>query len=273
MTRPRRRRVKQEERIAQRPPRIAPAAAPSRTLASRAAPTPTVGGDLPAHSTARSLRQARVARLGRQAGNAAVQRSLALQRQVKPEKTKGQAAVGSKKAKLQADLSLSSDGKLKLNAGPALNLKLFGMSAMASVDPKGWKGVGKLRLGNKANYVAPQVTVGSDGKLSFEFEQKFTRDMLTLSNKLAAGAKETTMSHSVGLKNVFGVGGFDVSAAIKYRLNDPRLTGVSVEGGYTLYKGGRGAPKLMLILRGSYQAGSANKRDEAKGFVLLRLGG
>ena len=283
MTPTRRRRIKSVEREPRARRRAEPTRAPSKLPGDRVDWSGGVGHKLPAHTTARPLRRAGILRMQRHYGNAAVQRYLSsldpaggdrvVQRQIEPEKVKGEAALGTKEAKLKADLNLSSDGSLKLNVGPALDLKLFGLSTVAAVDPKGWEGIGKLRLGSKAHYLAPKVTVGSDGKLAFEFEHKFARDMLTLSSKLSSGEKGTSLSHTVGLKDVFGVGGFDVKAAVKYRVDDPRFTSAKVSGEYTLLKGGKGSPKLMLILQGSYQAGGANKAEEAKGFVLLRLGG
>lgn len=240
---------------------------------------------LPAHSTARPLRQAAVLQMQQRYGNAAVQCYLAsldsttdhqvAQRQLKPEKTKAEAAIGTKELKLKADLSLSSDGSLKLNVGPALDLGLFGLSATASIDPKGWKGVGRLRLGDKKNYLAPEVVVGAGGELTFNLGHKFTKDMFTLSSKLSIGKEKTTLSHTLGLENVFGAEGFNVKASLNYRADDPRFTGAKVSGEYKFLGGGKGksTPRLMLIFEGSYQAGGPGKADEAKGMVLLRLGG
>jgi hypothetical protein len=239
---------------------------------------------LPAHSSAASLSQSAVLDMQRRYGNAAVQRYLAsqgsragdaaIQRQLKPEKTKGEAAVGTEQLKFKAELNLSSDGNLSLELGPAVNLKNFGLAASGAYDvTKGWKAVGQLRLGDKKNYLAPQVTITPDGKATLELGAGLSKDIFSLSSSFAAGKDKTTLGATLGWRNPFGAERFDVKASMLSRLDVPQFSSAKMEANYRILgdQAEKSSPYLMLTFEGSYTApGPKPGRGEAKALLLLR---
>jgi hypothetical protein len=264
-------------RVGRRPPeaeRVTPASLPAG-LQRHA---------LPGHSSAASLQQAAVLDLQRRYGNAAVQRFLAsqgsrsgegvVQRQPKPEKTEGEAAIGTGELKFKAELNLSSDGNLTLELGPAVNLKNLGLAASGAYDvTKGWKAVGQLRLGDKKNYLAPRVIVTPDGKAMLELGAGLSKDVFSLSSSFATGKDKTTLGHTLGWRNPFGAERFDVKATLLSRLDVPKFQSARVEANYKMLgdEKEKSSPYLMLTFEGSYTApGPKPGRGEAKAMLLLR---
>lgn len=239
---------------------------------------------LPGHTTAGTMNQAAVLQMQRLYGNKAVQRYLAsartpadrriLQRQLKPEKTKATAAVGTGELKFKADLNLSSDGNLSLDLGPAVDLKNFGMATTGTYDvAKGFKGVGELRLGGKKNYVAPKVIITPDGKATLEIGTQLTKDMFTFSSSFGTSAEKTTLGHTLGWKNPFGAERFDVKASLLYRLDEPKFSSAKLEANYKILgsETDKTAPYLMLTFEGGYTApGPKQEKGGAQAFLLLR---
>jgi hypothetical protein len=236
---------------------------------------------LPGHSSAASLSRGAVIDMQRRYGNAAVQRYLAsqpqndqVQRQIKPEKTKGEATLGKDELKFKAELNLSSDGNLTLELGPAVNLRNFGLAASGSYDvTKGWKAVGQLRLGDKKNYLAPEVTITPDGKATLELGAGLSKDVFSLSSSFATGEDKTTLGATLGWRNPFGAERFDVKASMLSRLDIPRFSSAKLETNYKVLGDAteKRSPYLMLTFEGSYTApGPKPGRGEAKAMVLLR---
>jgi hypothetical protein len=217
-------------------------------------------------------------------GNRAVQRYLSSlpsrdsrvgQRQLEPERAKGKAAVGTKEVKFKAGVELASDGSVKVDVGPAIDLKKFGVTAGGRYDvSKGWEGAGRLRLGTKKDYLAPEAIVGPDGKLTFKLGHKFTRDILSLSSTLSLGEEKKTMGHTLALKSPFGAKGFDVTASLTYGLVDPRITGAKLAAKYALLgsEKDKSAPYLMLMLKGSYKATGVEPGEKETTVMLLLKG-
>lgn len=237
---------------------------------------------LPAHSTAGSLNRATVLQMQQRFGNTAVQRYLAsskqardrqaVQRQPKPEKTKAGVALGSKELAFKADLNLSSDGKLRLDLGPSLNLKMFGLSARASIKPTALMGVGELRLGGKGHYLAPKVVVGTDGKATLELGHRFKRDLFSMSTTLKTGKGKTTVGQTLGWTNPFGLERADVKAVWQYGLTGEKSASAKLAAGYTILgsEKDKNNPVLKLIIEGSYQStGTDPAKREAKGMLYL----
>lgn len=242
------------------------------------------GRGLPGHSSAVALGQAAVLDMQRHYGNAAVQRYLAsqnsravdqaAQRQPKPEKTKGEAAVGTEELKFKAELNLSSDGNLTLELGPAVNLKNFGLGASGTYDvTKGWKAVGQLRLGDKKNYLAPRVIITPDGKATLELGAGLSKDVFSLSSSFATGKEQTTLGYTLGWRNPFGAERFDVKASMLSRLDIPQFSSAKLEANTKILgdEVEKSSPYLMLTFEGSYTApGPKPGRGEAKAMLLLR---
>jgi hypothetical protein len=239
---------------------------------------------LPGHSSAASLQQAAVLDMQQRYGNAAVQRYLAsqgsrqaegaVQRQPKPEKTKGEAALGTDELKFKAELNLSSGGNLTLELGPAVNMKNFGLTASGAYDvTKGWKAVGQLRLGDKKNYLAPQVIIMPDGKATLELGAGLSKDVFSLSSSFATGKDKTTLGYTLGWRNPFGAERFDVKASMLSRLDIPQFQSAKLEANTKLLgdEADKSSPYLLLTFEGSYTApGPKPGRGEAKAMLLLR---
>jgi hypothetical protein len=140
------------------------------------------------------------------------------------EEQKGEQGISTREANLKSTATLSSDGKFKLDLGPALDLSLFGLKlgARYSADKvKDWKGFVELRLGDQLQGVTGELVIDEKNNLTFNLGHKFAVDMFTVSFKFMTSEEKTGLSESVKWKDAFGVKDLDISAALNFATNDP----------------------------------------------------
>jgi len=184
-----------------------------------------------------------------------------------------EAATGPKEVEFKSGVSVNPSGEFKLDIGPSIDLKKFGLTATATyAAPKGWLGVGQLRLGTKSNYWMPKLTVNNDGKLNFELGHQFKTDLLVLSSTLKHAGGSTSMAHKIDFNKMFGSEALKLSASIHYNLEEPQITAAKFSGDYKILEGDKdkGAPYLLVKIEGSYQAPTPDKKKtEYQGMLLL----
>ena len=186
---------------------------------------------------------------------------------------KAEVAVGTKEINFKSDASVESEGRLKLNVGPVIDLKKFGLTATASYESsKGWKGVGQARLGDKYHYWAPKLIVGADGKLSFELGHQFKLDAFSLSTTLSTGKGGTSLAHTLELKNPFGTEGLNLAASLHYRLDDPAIKAAKLSAAYEILGREKSKTSVYLLLKaeGNFQApGTDQPKSKFQGLLIL----
>ena len=160
--------------------------------------------------------------------------------------TQANAAVGSEEFKFTTKATLDPDGNLKLDVGPALNLKdRVAASAGATwSSAAGWSGVGKLRLGDKNSFLTSQVQIGADGEIK--------------------------MAHGVGLHNPFDLQNLRIDASLHHTLTDPKITGANLAAQYDILQDEAAGRYLFLRFEGAYQPpGQDSQPENVSGVILL----
>jgi len=183
------------------------------------------------------------------------------------------AAVGTEEVQFKTDFNIFQNGEFKLNAQNALDFKKFGLTTGASFSNiKGWKGIGEFRLGEKTHYLSTKIEVAGDGKVGLQFDHKFVRDLVVLSNSLKIESNKTTVVSEAQLKNLFGTEGFNVGANIVSDLTHPSIRELGLKADLKLLGDPKDVSKPTLFLRfdASYLAGKDGKKDAAMGLLFLR---
>ena len=190
------------------------------------------------------------------------------------EKADVSVAVGKKESSLKANATFSTDGKFKLNLGPAFNFSIFGLYAGARYNTKDWKGFFEFKIGDKLEGLTSELVVDDTGNLTLNLGHKFVLDLLTLSSKLSIGGEKPALTKSAKLKNLLGLEGLDVNASLKFGLGDRRFARAEAGVEYKLMEGSTTLPiPTMKIGFSTRYEIAPGERGTAMGFVYLSLTG
>lgn len=188
------------------------------------------------------------------------------------EKAKGTLAISKMEASFKTATTFSTDGKFKLDLGPAFNFSIFGLSAGARYNAKDWKGFVELKIGNKLEGLTGELVVDRAGNLTFNLGHKFVLDLLRLSSKLSIGGETSALTETAKLKNLFGLEGLDVNASLKFGQGDQRFTRAELGAEYKLWEGRKTLPiPMMKIGFGMNYELAPGERGTAMGFIYLSL--
>lgn len=188
------------------------------------------------------------------------------------EKAKSTFAISKKEASFKTTTTFSTDGKFKLDLGPAFNFSIFGLSSGARYNAKDWKGFVELKIGNKLEGLTGELVVDRAGNLTFNLGHKFVLDLLRLSSKLSIGGEKPALTETAKLKNLFGLEGLDVNASLKFGLGDGRFTRAELGAEYRLLEGRKTRPiPTMKIGFGMNYELVPGERGTAMGFIYLSL--
>ena len=125
------------------------------------------------------------------------------------------ASVGEKDIKFKSAIKLNPDGTVKVDLGPAIDVKKFGMETGVSITGSDMSAIIGIKIGDKEQYVSAKTKIDPDGKVSLDLGIK--AGGLQIEGKAKGiGSDKVSGEASLTGTNIFGVKGLDAKGTMKF---------------------------------------------------------
>jgi hypothetical protein len=168
------------------------------------------------------------------------------------------AAISDKEISFKTAMKLNPDGSVKIDLGPAIDMKKFGMETGVSITGSDMSAIVGIRIGDKDTFVSAKTKVDPDGKVSLDLGLK--AGGIEAEGKVKGiGTDKTSGEASLTGTNIFGVKGLDAKGTLKFS------PGTVNAGGSISYSADTKQGKAFISFSGETLHGDPKKEGPAIG--------